>query len=296
MQYSYLYLLLIAISLVILSIILLIKKDFRVIVLHFCIAGIIHHFDLVVTVIYPGYRFLPHLHENIWFDTVMGAFISDLFIVPAVAVLIAVFDIGLIGMAAFAIFFMGIEYLFVYTGIYYHFWWKTIYTGIGLMVYFTIGKYFWKKILNPNPVGIIHLLILYLCYTMIRSPLNVVLVAYFAKYFWHPGWYLDPIRDHMVMGAIHLYLISFIAAVMVWPRTNTIFRVLGLPVMYAIDWILFKLGILNFPSNWTLINFMLMHILVLAIIAIFNYFVLSSSQLTKNIPFSYVRNKKLKFR
>jgi len=270
MPNSYLYILLVVSSLLILSVVLFIKKDPRIIVLHFAIAGITHPFEVVVTILLAGYRFMPHILPIEWFDNIMGAFASDLFIIPAAAVVIAVFDLGFASIAGIAVAFMGIEILFLHTGIYEHYWWKTIYTGLGLVIYFPLAKYFWQRIRSLNSGSMFHLLILFLCYIMVHGPLTVVPIALYGKYIWTIGWYADPIKDHIVFGVLYLYVIAAISAIIIWPRTKMFLRLLGLVAIYGIDCALLRLGILTFLSDWNLLHLLATHIAALIILVFFN--------------------------
>ena len=272
----FLYLLLVVTALVILTVVLFIKKDPRIIVLHFTIAGIIHPFEVVVTVLLAGYRFMPQILPIQWFDNIMGAFASDLFIVPAAAVAIAVFDLGFASIAGIAVAFMGIETLFLHAGIYEHYWWKTIYTGLGLAIYFPIAKYFWQRIRSLHSGSMFHLLILFLCYITVHGPLTLVPIAFYGKYIWTVGWYADPIKDHIVFGVLYLYVISAISAIIIWPRTRMFLRFFGITAILGIDWALWRLGILTFLSDWNLLHLMATHITALIILGFFNYTILIS--------------------
>lgn len=271
MKNAYWYLGLIVIGFLLLSFTLWKKKDIRLLVLHFCLSGIIHPFELTALLLHPGYRIMPGMLGNEWFDGVEGAFVSDFFVVPSTAVMVAAFDLKPVWMLLIASFIMGIEWLFVSLGIYEQYWWKTIYTGIGIMIYFYIGKKIWSTIRLNNLNRYALLLILYFSFSIVHNILTFTPAVRFHKYQFEAGWFPDPALDHLIFGAVYLYIISIIAAVMVWARINWLYRITGLIVMYALDFLLFKNGILRFYSGWNLLHLMVIHISAISILMLFQW-------------------------
>lgn len=271
MKNTYWYLGLAVIGFLILIFTLWKKKDIRLLVLQFCLDGIIHPFETTVLLLYPGYRIMPGISGNELFDNAQGAFISDFFIVSSIAVMVAAFDLKPVWMLLIASFIMGIEWLFGLLGIYEQYWWKTIYTGIGLMIGFYIGKKIWSAIRYNNLNRYVLLLILYFSFLVVHNIFTFTSATTFRKFHFEAGWFPDPTMDHLIFGAVYLYIISIIAAVLVWARINWLFRIMGLVAMYALDFLLFKNGILRFDSNWNILHIMAIHISAISILMLFHW-------------------------
>lgn len=271
MKNTYWYLGLAVIGLLLLTFTLWKKKDIRLLVLLFCLDGISHPFETTVLLLHPGYRIMPGISGNKLLDGAQGAFISDFFIISSAAVMVAAFNLKPVWMLLTASFIMGIEWLFLSLGIYEHYWWKTIYTGIGLMTFLYIGKKIWSAIRDNYLNRYVLLLILYFSFLVVHNILTFTSAASFHKFHFEAGWFPDPTMDHLIFGAVYLYIISIIAAVLVWARINWSFRIMGLVAMYALDFLLFKKGILRFDSNWNILHLMAIHISAISILMLFQW-------------------------
>lgn len=265
------YLGLVAISLVLVAYTLRKKRNPRLIVLFFSIGGVIHPFELGILVLLKGYIYTPQVLSNKWFDSVLAAFVSDAFIVPSAALVIAAFEIGFIWMAAIAATFMGIEWLFLSLGVYIHYWWKTIYTGIGLLVYFGIGKKLWQIISQSTPRQFTRVTVLFFASLIIHNMLTFPFVAVLKKFYFQVGLMTNPSIDHQTVGAIYLYLISIILACMAglalrWPIKST-----GIILLYAFNLILLKLGILRLSPGWSVLNILAINLITLGMLVLFNH-------------------------
>lgn len=145
MKPAYWYYGLVIISLALLIISISHKKDFKLLVLSLTIADIIQAFELFVLIILPGYRFLPQILPDPSLDNIAGGYVSDFFIVPAFAAAINAFSLSWVSIAGIAAIFTVIDWLFNNLGIFEHYWWNSLYTGIGLIILFAISKWIWPS-------------------------------------------------------------------------------------------------------------------------------------------------------
>lgn len=246
------------------------KRNLKLVPFYFFLSAIIIYLEFVIMIIFESYTYYPKVLEDAYFDSILGGIVSDFFSVPAVAFAIAAFQLNHIWIALGSIIFMGIEYAFVKLQIYVHHWWKTIYTGVGLLIHFKIAKQFWKSLIQNPPKRYIRIISLYSSYHVIHGLLAFVLVVNFNLFYFHPGWVSNPSRDHMIFNVIYTIIISSIAAIIVGFKLKWYFRALGILLTYGFDWSLVKLSILYIPSKFSINIFLIIHLIILGIIVVLN--------------------------
>lgn len=136
MRGAYWYGGLVIVSLFLLLVALWHKKEYKLLILHLAVAGTIHPFEVLV-INFKAYRYMPGIMPGIG-DNILGAYASDLFIVPATTVVISAFSLSWRSRILFAVAFTFIDWYFTVIGIYEHYWWKSIYTGIGIIILYDI--------------------------------------------------------------------------------------------------------------------------------------------------------------
>ncbi|MGC5323990.1 hypothetical protein [Brevibacillus sp. SYSU BS000544] len=207
--------------------------------------------EYIVMILLPGYQYLPQINPDEWVDNLLGAFVSDFFIVPSVALVIAVFRLRLVWSVIFAIGFMGIEWLFLSLGIYKHFWWQTIYTGIGIFIYFCIGKKIWAYTQNIERKNFIIIIYFFLLYLMLngRSTFFLVHLLHIVKF--HIGWFNNPTRDHMAFAGLFNEMTALLLTISFMLKRY--YRWVGIFLLVLLDCVLYKWNILQTASIWYLI-------------------------------------------
>jgi hypothetical protein len=161
----------------------------------------------IETVIYifgGSYQYFPKIiKHNAYYDSNVGALVSNLMIVPTLAVFIAVFELNWIWKTFFVLFLTFTEILFVNINIYVHYWWKTIYTTLGLFfVYFPLGKAINRQISNPLR-GLRHSIFLFLCTAPILGLMNIMPIMWLSNRAYIPGWFKDPARDTTAFASLY---------------------------------------------------------------------------------------------
>ena len=145
------------------------RPDWKLLVLHLTIASIIYPVEVFIFLT-KGYEYKPDiLAYPPGADNILGAYISDFLIVPASAVLIQAFALSWPVILCIAGLFTCIDWFFTVLGIYRHFWWKSVYTGIGLMILYTVSDWLWTRIKNQHPSLWFRLFIIYLTFFSLQG-------------------------------------------------------------------------------------------------------------------------------
>lgn len=235
---------LVAISLVLLILALRHRRDWKLLVLHLSVFSIIHPFEVFV-ISMKGYLFKPGVLDlPAGADNFFGAYISDFFIVPASAVLISSFSLSWSSIMFIAAIFTGIDWFFTELGIYQHFWWKSIYTGIGLIILYTISGWLWTNLRKQHQLLLFRLLIIHLSFFSIQS------VLFFAanrggQLFKMQVPYLQLYTPEMMAILISIYqlIVSITVVLCIGLKIPWQYRALGIGVIVALTWAVGYFGI-----------------------------------------------------
>jgi hypothetical protein len=226
-------------------------NDKALVPFYFCMVGMVYLFEYVTLVLFKGYVYFPRVFGDNYFDNVLGANISNGFIIPSATIFIAAFDLGFWWIALIAAVFMGIEELFLQLGIYRHFWYKTIYTGLSLPVLFHMGKRIWR-IIRFRADKFKSFTVLYFGNISLQGTFMFYLVAIFHLFFFRVNWFDDPSRGHIAFVTLYFFVDSFFYSLAIVLRVRWLWNVLLVGGLACINLLLLKLGVLEISSYWVL--------------------------------------------
>ena len=224
------------ISLLIIGIILLVisywkAKSKRVFLLFFADVGFILLFDYIIYVWGHAYQYYPHLIHG-QYDSKLGGYINA-FIIASAATLYAVFQAGIIRGAGLALFFIMIEILFMWLGIYEQYWWKTGYTLILLFIHFQIIKIWWNA-LKPMSRGFLPFITLASCFFAIRASLAGVQYGILEIRTYQVEWLQRIGQESIALNAMIVLPFSVFFAYCIHYRRN-IWILVGIVISLIID-------------------------------------------------------------
>jgi len=237
LSFAYWYYGLIVISVVLLGASLSYRKNWRLLVLHLMVAGIIHPFEVVV-MLTGGYYYIPGIVPDPQVDSLIGAFVSDLLIVPASAVAINSFSLSWRFILGIAAIFTGIDWLYVKAGVYVHFWWKSIYTGIGIIILYAISMRLWLGLQEKQPSLVFRLLTIYLTYVPIPIVINFVVSRVFNVFKFEYLLFSALEKNHPVINTLHIILTGVALTLCFGLRLRFRYRLLGIILLPSVNWAL----------------------------------------------------------
>lgn len=234
---AYWYFVLVVVSLVLLIVALRHRRDWKLLVLHLSIFSIIHPFEVFVLSI-KGYLYKPGiLTLPAGADNFLGAFISDLFIVPASSVVIRAFSLSWRSILYIAAIFTGIDWFFTVLGIYQHFWWKSIYTGIGLIVLYTISGWLWTGLKEQRQSLPFRLLIIHLTYFSLQSAITFAANRGGLLFKLQvPYLQLNAPKEMAIIISVYQLIVSVTVVLCIGLKMPWQYRTLGIGVIVALNW------------------------------------------------------------
>jgi hypothetical protein len=241
---SYWYYGLVTASLLLLGASLWHRRDWKLLVLSLCVASVIHPFEMVVAVGLGAYSYLPGILKPP-VDNFIGAFISDYCIVPASAVVISAFALAWPARILSAAIFTGVDWYFTVLGIYAHHWWKSVYTGILLLVLYAISDWLWDGLQAKRPTLAFRLLIIFLCYAASHNVLTFAAnrgdQLFVMALPWWPA--LNPLRVHILLINLYQIIVAVTVTLCSGLRLPLALRLLAPVVIIILEWALGYFGI-----------------------------------------------------
>lgn len=206
-------------------------------------AAVIHPFELIV-LFFDAYRYFPGILPGDA-DNYLGAYVSDLIIIPATVVAIRAFSISWPARLIIVIFFTFVDWFFTVLGIYQHYWWKSIYTGFGLIVLFAISDRLWAYLDSLHPPRPYRLLTIYLTYTPLHATLNFAANRGGLLYTLQiPYWqFIGQVKLSSILVNAHLFLTATVVTLCLGLRMPFLYRIAGLGIILALNWAVGHFGL-----------------------------------------------------
>jgi FtsH-binding integral membrane protein len=121
------------------------KKDNKLVVLYFFIAGYTYFLEYFVLVLFNGYSYNPAILKNEYYDNISGAVASDAFVIPMISTFVSGFKLSFMKRFFIAAIITIIEIIFVRIHIFEVYWWKHFYTFAFCKAGRTVRKTFCPK-------------------------------------------------------------------------------------------------------------------------------------------------------
>jgi len=247
MSGAYWYWGLVGLSLILLAVALWRRKDWKLLVLHLSLPGIIQPFEILI-MHFNGYRYVPGMLPGSS-DTYAGAIVSDMFILPASAAVISAFSLGWPARILFAVLFAGIDWYFAALGIYQHTWWKSVYTFIVLIPLYAASGWLWAGLQAKTPPRLFRLLIIYLCYAYFHNLINFLAERGTTLYKMQiaalvPAWQgADEIKVHVALAGSQAFIAGAVTALAIGLKMPFRWRIAAGGAIILINWALGYSGI-----------------------------------------------------
>ncbi len=238
MPSAYWYYGLIILSLVLITASFIHKRDWKILLLHLQTSAVIHPLEIIVLIVWNGYRYLPGIVQDSRLDNYLGSYISNTLIVPASAVAINAFSLSWNHVISVAAIFTGIDWYFTELGIYQHFWWQSFYTGIGLCILYAISKWIWRGLHDKKPSLAFRLLTIYMIYAFIHNLIAFISNKGGKLFRFHVNWFLDAEKNHQLFFAFHLMITSIVISMCIGLKLQFRYRLAGIAILVLFNWFL----------------------------------------------------------
>ncbi|WP_407272629.1 hypothetical protein [Radiobacillus sp. PE A8.2] len=235
------YLILTIISIAILITVIVKERHFGIIVLFLSFSGMVYVAEFFVMIIGNSYVYIPEVLSVPYYDHTLGAIVSNLFVIPALGVVFAVYQLRLRWAIFFAVTLVGVSGLFEWLHIYYTNWWRKEYTFLAVLIFFSLTK-FWMRVLQSGAKWA-HFLSLWMqAWSLAGTVMFIMSVATIRHY--EIGFFEDVYRDDIFVLAIIGMIKGLIFTLGIVLFQKLRWRILAPILVYGVDLPLYYFGIL----------------------------------------------------
>ncbi|MDL4840213.1 hypothetical protein [Aquibacillus rhizosphaerae] len=235
------YLLLTIISITILTVTIVHKRQFGITVLFFCFAGMVYVAELFVMIIGNCYYYLPEVLTIGYYDHMLGAFVSNLFVIPTLCVVTSVYQLRFRWIVLFAVILVGVEWVFESIAIYHTYWWRKEFTFFALIIFFPFTK-FWVRTLQLGTSWSRFLSLWMQGWSGAVTVMYIMSVIGIRHYEY--GFFENVYRDDIFISGCMGIFKGFIFAVAIIFFKKLYWRILAPVLVYGVDLPLYALGVL----------------------------------------------------
>lgn len=265
MPNAFWYLLICLISILIMGYTLFKFRDRRLVSLYLFMAGLTYSIEYVILVLLNAYKYSPKLLANGYFDNILGAVVSDAFLVPMVATMVGAFQFSQVWIAVTVCGCVVIEYFFLEFNLYEHYWWTLTYTAILFFVGFNLAKKL-ADTLRKSLTNLVRFIILYFTSVFVLATFVFVLCALFNAYVYQIGWFKNPTRDHVAFATVFILILSLVLVPLAILRVHWMWKLLTIISTLVVDYTFLRLGILHVTAHWSLGYFLVIRMIVVFIL------------------------------
>ncbi|MUK88493.1 hypothetical protein GMD78_08820 [Ornithinibacillus sp. L9] len=235
------YLILTIVSITILSIMIVQKRQIGLTVLLLSFSGMVYIAEFFVMVIGNSYYYFPEVLSVQYYDHILGTIVSNLFVIPVLGVVAAVYQLRLRWLVLFAATLVGIECLFEWLNIYHANWWRKEYTFISILFFFLLSK-FWMRALQLGTKWSRFLSLWMQGWGGAGTVMYIMSVVEIRHY--EVGFFENIYRDNMFISTFMGLIKGLFFAVAIIRFQKFRWRLLAPILVYAIDVPLYYLGVL----------------------------------------------------
>ncbi|KAB2330070.1 hypothetical protein [Bacillus mesophilum] len=235
------YLILTVISVAILAKTIVQQRQFGYFVLFLSYSGMVYIAELFVMVLGNCYVYKPEVLSIAYYDHILGAIVSNLFVIPALGAAAAVYHLKVRWLFIFAVTLVGVEILFEWLGIYYANWWRKEYTFIAVFFFFILSRV-WLWILQTGKRWVQFLSLWMQGWAgaaTVMYTMSVIGIRYYQY-----GFFDNPYRDDIFISALLALLKGLIFAVGVFFIRKLRYRLLTPLFVFGADMPLYVSGVL----------------------------------------------------
>ncbi|MCL6572245.1 MAG: hypothetical protein K6T88_11260 [Bacillus sp. (in: Bacteria)] len=221
--------------------------------------GVAYLFEFFVLNLLHAYIYKPKVVKNKVFDNIFGAVLSQAIFVPFTAVVLTSLRSKWLTKMATATYFVVIEFLFLWLGIYRHNWWKIVYTYLLLPFYFKWSDLWYDYMTKRNPI--VRWVSLFLMILVTETNLNLLLAISrkvrfgFGRYH---SW-----TEHFILVPLYSIVLSLFTTFSLSKENNLCARVRVILFEAVLSKFLEKKKLLK--NNYLLIESLLLRFLMIFI-------------------------------
>lgn len=241
---------LLSITSVISMVFVMIKSRNRKFTIAFTLAtlGFTYLIEAILVISFNSYAYYPKIVNDPFQDTVLGNMFSQVSISSTTALIIT-YNLSYKWYFLFSLVYYLIENLFVKLGIYQHFWYRSIYTFIGLVLLFWFVKMCYNKLITSSKY-ITYYIPLFLGALAISGNTIILPFKLLEMQIFKAEFYGDLSKNHTTANIIYgFFLINILINLHRW-KLHWVYKGIVFSILVFAQYILYKSGIIYFEKGW----------------------------------------------
>ena len=241
---------LLAITSIISLVFVVIKSRNRKFTIAFTLAilGFTYLLESILAVSFNSYTYYPKIVDDSFQDAVLGNMFSQVSISCTTA-LIIVYNLSYRWYFLIAFIYYLIENLFVNLGIYRHFWYRSIYTFVGLVLLFWFVKMCYNKLIASSEY-ITHYIPLFLGAFALAGNTIILPFKLLEMQIFKADFYDSLSKNHTAANIIYIFfLLNILIHLHRW-KFHWAYKGIAFAILFFTQYILYKAGIIYFKNGW----------------------------------------------
>lgn len=212
------------------------------------ILGFTYLLESVLAISLHSYTYYPGIVDDLFQDAVLGNMFSQISI-SCTTILILEYNLSYKWYFLISFIYYLIENLFVKLGIYMHFWYRSIYTFIGLILLFWFVKTCYNKLIASSEY-ITHYIPLLLGAFAVSGNTIILPFKLLGMQIFKAGFYENLSKNHTTANIIYIFfLINILINLHRW-KLHWAYKGVAFAILFFAQHILYKTGIIYFTDGW----------------------------------------------
>jgi hypothetical protein len=215
----------------------------------FAVLGFTYCLEASLLLLFEAYTYHPMIRpDDPFFDAVLGNIFSQVS-VSSSAVLICVLGLSVWSLAGFSAAYFLIDILFVYLGVYEHYWYRSVFTLAGFFIYGLIVKR-WYRYMFSNPSKWIFYPTLFFSVFASTANLTGTALKLLGLRVFNSAFYSDPSKNHTAMALIYGAVLIIIMITLHKWRPPGLKKIFVFILLSACQWGLLQSGVIIIRAGW----------------------------------------------
>ena len=217
----------------------------------FSVIGFTFVIEAILAIAFKAYIYHPKIVSDSFLDSVFGNYFSQISI-SSTSVLITIYNLSYLWYFVLALIYYLIEELFIKLGIYEHFWYKSIYTFVGLIPLFWYIKKWYEITLNKTSY-VVNYVSLFLSVFAINSLTIILSQRLLGIQIFKGNFFTEMSKDHTTTGIVYqFFLINILIILYEW-RVHWVKKGMIFLCLFIVQFLLYRAGFIYISNGWFLV-------------------------------------------
>jgi hypothetical protein len=181
------------------------------------ICGLAFLFEFIIFILFKSYEYRPGILINEYNDSVLGSVVSQAFAVPVTITFLVITHLRMKWIILIIGLFYLIETLFLYLDVYVHYWWKSIFTSMFLILAVILSKSWWHC-LDKGRYHYINFITLFFAMLTLAQTAGWLLSSLLGLYELPISVFAEVERNNITGNFVYLFFTTYLYCLVIYFR------------------------------------------------------------------------------